>query len=72
MKPICTWRPARFVIGILVVCALFHILWTIDRYPGRMTAVPLWIHLALVLLLWSVLLVLGFFVCRLISKKKQP
>ncbi len=55
--------------GIIVICALIHVFWTVKDYNNILTAVPLWMMVTFVIIFWVLLLVLSNFIYHFILKR---
>lgn len=62
-----SFLPAAGVCAVLL-CAVLHVFFTVENYGTMLTAVPLWMHIALAVAFWIMVLLAGT-VCYLIFSK---
>lgn len=61
-----------FGVIIITVLAIFHVLLTIKNYGCTLTAVPLWMKVAVVVMFWTLIMLIGnigyYLILKLIKK----
>lgn len=62
----------HFGVVIITVLAIFHVLLTIKNYGCTLTAVPLWMKVAAVVMFWTLIMLIGtigyYLILKLIKK----